>query len=63
MKIKELLPSKDYVNAKNISLFVNAELSREESILKVEKADNVFDFSVKFEQERNASYKFCLYLG
>jgi hypothetical protein len=61
MKIKELLPSKDYVNAKNISLFVNAELSREESILKVEKADNVFDFSVKFEQERNASYKFCLY--
>lgn len=61
MKIKELLPSQDYVNAKNISLFVNAELSREESILKVEKADNIFDFSVKFEQERNASYKFCLY--
>ncbi len=61
MKIKELLPSKDYVNAKNISLFINNELSREENILKVEKADNIFDFSEKFEQERNASYKFCLY--
>jgi hypothetical protein len=61
MSDKQLLPSKDYVNAKNIALYVNSELSGEKNILKPDKADNLFDMSIKFEEERNASAKFCLY--
>ncbi len=61
MSEKQLIPTEDYINAKNISLYVNSELSGESNILRPDKADNVFDFSLKFEQERNASSKFCLY--
>ena len=61
MSDKQLLPSKDYVNAKNIALYINSELSGEKNILKPDKADNLFDMSIKFEEERNASAKFCLY--
>lgn len=58
---KQLLPSLNSVNAKNISLFVSAELSGKQNIIAPEKADNVFDFSAKFDQERNSSSKFCFY--
>lgn len=58
---KDLLPSKRYFNAKNIETFVNYELTRETSILRNQKADNVFSFSDKFNRERNSSFKFCLY--
>lgn len=61
MKEKQLLPSKGYVDARTISLFVNSELTGEKNILLPEKADNIFDFSLKFEQERNNSLKFCFY--
>jgi len=61
MSEKQLIPSEDYVNAKNISLYINSEISGEASVLRPDKADNIFDFSLKFEQERNASSKFCLY--
>ena len=61
MSDKQLLSSKDYVNAKNIALYINSELSGEKNILKPDKADNLFDMSIKFEEERNASAKFCLY--
>lgn len=61
MKEKQLLPSKGYVDARTISLFVNSELTGEKNILLPEKADNIFDFSLKFEEERNNSLKFCFY--
>lgn len=61
MSEKHLLPTEDYVNAKNISLFVNSELSSEVNLLRPDKADNIFDFTQKFDEERNSSTKFCLY--
>ena len=51
MSDKQLLPSKDYVNAKNIALYINSELSGEKNILKPDKADNLFDMSTKFEEK------------
>lgn len=61
MSDKHILPTEDYVNAKNISLFVNSELSSEINLLRPDKADNIFDFIQKFDEERNNSLKFCLY--
>ena len=61
MSDKILIPSEDYVNAKNIALFINSELSGDKNFLRPDKADNLFDMSAKFEEERNASLKFCLY--
>ena len=61
MSDKQLLPSERFVNAKNIALYINSELTGEKNILKPDRADNLFDFSIKFEEERNNSSKFCLY--
>jgi hypothetical protein len=61
MSDKILIPSEDYVNAKNIALFINSELSGDKNFLRPDKADNLFDMAAKFEEERNASLKFCLY--
>lgn len=61
MSQKQLLPNKRYVNAKNINLYIDSELRGEKNIIVPEKTENVFDFLLKFEQERNESYKFCFY--
>ena len=61
MNQKQLLPNKRYVNAKNINLYIDSELRGEKNIIIPEKTENVFDFLVKSEQERNESSKFCFY--
>lgn len=58
---KNLLPSQRFIGANAIDTFVNIELSSEKSIIKPFKADNVFNKQEKFNEERNASMKFCLY--
>ncbi len=59
--IKNLLTSKRYFNAKKEDQFINNELVSETNLLKPQSAKNIFDFNLKFEEERNASFKFCLY--
>lgn len=58
---KNLLPSQRFIGANAIDTFVNIELTSEKSIIKPFKADNVFNKQEKFNEERNASMKFCLY--
>lgn len=61
MSDKQLLPRLGHVDAKDISLYVNTELSGENSIIVPENADNIFDFADRFAKERNNCQKFCFY--
>lgn len=61
MSDKQLLPRLEHVEAKDISLYINSELSGEKSLIIPEKADNILDFADKFAEERNNCQKFCLY--
>ena len=58
---KNLLTTKRYFNASPVDTFVNLELTGERSFIKPDKTDNVVDLAEKFNEERNACMKFCIY--
>ena len=58
---KIILGSKKFIGNQNNDEFIDIELSREIETLKTDSLNNTFDFQQQFINERNDSYKFCIY--